>query len=118
MLESNASLDEHNCLPTHRTIRDWIMKYFERYKEVVIEQLRNVLGKVHISFDLWTSRNLLALCGIAVHFIDKQGKLRTRTFPLSLPEVVGSHTGANIAEGIATIFNEFGIEDRLGYFVL
>jgi hypothetical protein len=116
MLESNTSLEEHNCLPAHRSIRDWITKDFERYKEVVKEQLQNALGKVHISFNLWSSRNLLALCGIVVHFINKQGKLCT--FLLSLPEIAGSHTGTNIAESVAAILNEFALGDRVGYFVL
>ena len=116
MLELNASLEEHNCLPTHRSIRDWIMKDFERYKGIVTDHLHNALGKVHLSFDLWTSRNLLTLCGIVVHFINQHGKLCT--FLLSLPEVVGSHTGVNIAEGVVAIINEFGLQDLLGYFVL
>jgi hypothetical protein len=116
MLDLNGSLGELNCLPTHRSIRDWIMKDFERYKGVVAGHLHNALGKIHISFDIWTSRNLLTLCGIVVHFINQQGKLCT--FLLSLPEVVGSHTGVNIAEGVAAIINEFGLKDRIGYFVL
>jgi hypothetical protein len=74
MLELNESLGELDCLPTHRSVRDWIIKDFNKYKGIVTEHLQNALGKVHISFDLWTSRNLLTLCGIIVHFIDKQGK--------------------------------------------
>jgi hypothetical protein len=116
MLELNASLGELGCLHTHRSIHDWIMKDFDRYKGIVTEHLHNALGKIHISFDLWTSRNLLTLCGIVVHFINQQGKLCT--FLLSLPDVVGSHTGINIAEGVTAIIHEFGLKDRLGYFVL
>src|SRR6267142_4510766 len=116
MLELNESLGELDCLPTHRSIHDWIIKDFNKYKGIVTEHLQNALGKVHISFDLWTSRNLLTLCGIIVHFIDKQGKLCT--FLLSLPEIVGSHTGVHIAESVAAIIHEFNLMDRIGYFVL
>ena len=116
MLELNTSLGELDCLPTHRSIRDWIMKDFNRYKGMVTEHLRNALGKIHISFDMWTSRNLLTLCGIVVHFINKRGKLCT--FLLSLPEIIGSHTGVNIAEGVAAIIHEFNLNNRIGYFVL
>lgn len=70
MLELNGSLGDLNCLPTHRSIRDWITKDFERYKGIVAGHLHNALGKIHISFDIWTSRNLLTLCGIVVHFIN------------------------------------------------
>jgi len=43
MLESNSSLDEHNCLPIHETIHKWIIKDFEKYK-VIIEQLKMLQG--------------------------------------------------------------------------
>jgi hypothetical protein len=116
MLELNGSLEEIHCLPNHRSIRDWIMKDYERYKGIIAEQLRNALGKIHMSFDLWTSRNLLTLCGIVVHFINQQGRLCTAL--LTLPEIVGSHTGVNIAEGVMAIINEFGLQNQIGYFVL
>lgn len=51
------------------------------------------------------SRNLLTLCGIVTYLI-QQGK--SSRFLLSLPEVVGGHTGANITKGVA-ITREFGL---------
>jgi hypothetical protein len=116
MVELNDSVEELGCLPTHRSVRDWIIRDFNKYKGIVRQHLQNSLGKIHISFDLWTSRNLLTLCGIVAHFIDKRGRLSI--FLLSLPEIIGSHTGLNIAEGVTTIINEFGLKDRIGYFVL
>jgi hypothetical protein len=35
-----------------------------------------------------------------------------------LPEIVGSHTGVNIAESVAAIIHEFNLMDWIGYFVL
>jgi hypothetical protein len=116
MLELNDSLGELDCLPTHKSIRDWIIKDFDKFKGTVAQCLHDSCGKIHMSFDLWSSRNLLSLCGIVVHFIDKHGKLRI--FLLSLPEIVGSHSGLNIAESVSAIINEFGLENRIGYFVL
>jgi hypothetical protein len=60
--------------------------------------------------------NHLSLCGIAVHFIDHTGNLQT--FLLSLPELVGSHKGTNIAECVGDIVSEFDIQEWVGYFVL
>jgi hypothetical protein len=116
MLELDGSLRQTDYLPTHRTIRDWIMRDFNRFKGIVAQHLQNALSKIHASFDLWTSRNLLTLCGTVVHFIDNEGKLCT--FLLSLPELVGSHTGVNIAESVTTIIHDYKIGDRIGYFVL
>jgi hypothetical protein len=60
--------------------------------------------------------NHLSLCGIVVHFIDHTRNLQT--FLLSLPELVGSHKGTNIAECVGAIVGEFNIQERVGYFVL
>jgi hypothetical protein len=107
-------LDDH--LPTHKTVRDWILKDFNKFKDTIKKHLHGTLGKVHVSFDLWTSRSLLSLCGIVVHFVDSHGKLCT--YLLSLPEVLGNHTGVNISDTVATILRDYGIADRIGYFVL
>ena len=47
-------------------------------------QLQQAIGKVTMSFDLWSSRNMLALLGICVHFLDMDGKYQS--FLLALPE--------------------------------
>ena len=97
------------------TIRQWILKDYKSYKSVVTELLKGVQGKVNISFDLWSSKNLLSLCGLVVHFI-ADGKLRQ--FLLSISWLVGAHTGLSIAEGVAAILAEFDLQDQVGYFTL
>ena len=116
MLEANSSLEQAGCQPSHNTIREWIMKDQHRYKGIITEVLQNSNRLINISFDLWSSMNYLSLCGIVVHFINNTGNLQT--FLLSLPELVGSHKGINIAEEVGAILSEFGIQERVGYFVL
>ena len=53
---------------------------------------------------------------IIAHFIDEAGKIRR--FLLSIPEVDGRHTGANIGAGVARIIEDFEIADRIGFFVV
>ena len=53
--------------------------------------------------------------GIVVHFIDAKYKLRT--FLLSLPHISGRHTGVNQSELLKEIIYEFGIGDKLGFFI-
>ena len=82
---------------------------------MVTELLKGAQGKVNISFDLWSSKNLLSLCSLVVHFI-ADGKLHQ--FLLSIPWLVGAHTGLNIAESVAAILAEFDLQDQVGYFTL
>jgi hypothetical protein len=116
MLCAHEGLDQAGCLPTRNTIRDWIIRDWASYKSVIQGLLGLAQGKVNISFDLWSSRNILSLCGIVVHFIDGNGKLRQ--FLLSIPRLVGSHKGTNIAADVAAIILEFDLQNRVGYFVL
>ena len=53
--------------------------------------------------------------GVIVHFLDADYKFRT--FLLSLPDIIGQHTGANLAELSLQIFNEYGISNKVGFFV-
>jgi hypothetical protein len=105
-----------SSLPTDKTIRNWVHQEYEAGKPAVIAVLGRAQGQVHISFDLWTSRNMLSLVGIVVHFLDAHGKYYS--FLLSLPEQQGSHSGSNIADNVQKIIDEFGLKDKIGYFVL
>ena len=116
MIYANDFLEEAGCLPTRKTIREWILNDWRGYKGIVTELLNSAQGQVHIAMDMWTSCNLLSLCRLVVHFIDGDGNLRN--FLLSIPELIGRHTGSNIYEGATAIINEFNIQDRIGYFVL
>lgn len=110
----NGRCEEH--LPKHQTIREWIMEEYKHHKRTVIQALQNARSKIHICFDLWTSRNLLALNGIVAHFLGAD--YQPRTLLLALPEQKDAHTGDNIASHVARIIEEFKIEGNLGYFVL
>ena len=116
MLAANDGLELAGCLPSRTTLRAWIMDDWKRHKGVITALLDSISGQVHLSFDLWTARNLISLNGIVAHFIDENA--RKRTFLLGLPQIEGSHTGDNIAESVGAIIHEFNIQSRIGYFVL
>ncbi|KAI8406519.1 hypothetical protein FOFC_13989 [Fusarium oxysporum] len=84
---ANSAIIESGSLPTHTTIRDWIVRSFNRHKGVVTEILGRSLGRINISFDAWSSRKFTSLLGLAVHFLDDEGKFRT--FLLGLPQIEG-----------------------------
>ena len=112
---ANHAIIESGSLPTHSTIREWIIRSFDRHKGVVTELLGRALSRIHVSFDAWSSRNFTSLLGLTVHFLDEEG--RFRAFLLGLPQVEGRHTGENLADRVSEIIHEYGLEDRIGYFV-
>ncbi|THX67806.1 hypothetical protein D6D08_06550 [Aureobasidium pullulans] len=111
----NPAVDSRGCLPWHGTMRRWISQVYNSHLGVVTETLHLASSAIHFSFDLWTSRNLKALCGINVHFADAYGNLKT--FLLALPQQEGKHTGTNIADTIAEIISRFSLDEKIGFFV-
>jgi hypothetical protein len=111
----NPAVDSRGCLPYHSTLRRWISQVYNSHVGVITEQLHSATSAIHISFDLWTSRNLKALCGINCHFADEYGNLKS--FLLALPQQEGKHTGVNIADTIAEIITSFGLTNNIGFFV-
>jgi hypothetical protein len=82
---------------------------------IVTEKLHAATSKIHLSFDLWTSRSLRALLDTNCHFVDEFGNLKT--FLLALPQQLGQHSGVNIADQITAIIEHFNIIESIGYFL-
>lgn len=111
----NPAVERRGCMPCHGTVRNWINSAFDSHLGIVTDLLQSATSQIHISFDLWTSRSLIALAGINCHFLDKN--MNYRTFLLSLPHQQGRHTGANIAETVAETIYHFGLQEKVGFFV-
>lgn len=110
----NPAVARRGCLPGHQTMANWIEAAYEANVGLIKEFLDNALSNINLSFDLWTSRKMVAFCGITAHFCDARGKYRS--FLLALPQHAGSHAGSNIAETISEIITTFSLEKKLGYF--
>ena len=98
----------------HHTIRTWISRQFDFQKQQVKKRLQASLSCVHITTDLWTSGNELALLGAIAHFVNSQGSLEEVL--ICLNEVKGPHTGENLSQYVLEAINDFDITSRLGYF--
>ena len=116
MLEANSNLERAGCLPSSTALKEWIMRDFDYYFGVANEVLASFKWRVHFTFDLWTSGNHLCLNGVFAHWLDDAGN--KRKLLLSIPSINESHTGDNIAIGIEDIIRKFGLEQRIGFFVL
>jgi hypothetical protein len=55
------------------TLRTWILEAYRAHKEVMVEVLHAAPGQVHITADVWTSPNDIALLGVVGHFINENG---------------------------------------------
>jgi hypothetical protein len=105
-----------DAIRTGKTVKDWIMKGYRIHKAKVKQELQDSVSKIHISFDLWTSGNCLSLNAIVAHFVNAEFK--NQTILLATPEQTDSHAGTDIAEQVIFVIKGFGIQDRLGFFVL
>jgi len=83
------------ALPHSTTLREWVIQTYNDHKQTIIDELRQAQGLIHLSFDLWTSRNLIALNGVVAHYYAADGS--AKTLLLALPEHEDEHSGVNIA---------------------
>jgi len=60
---ANKLTTSTHCIPHHTTLRKMIIAEYSKYKGVVTELLRAAQSKIHMSFDLWTSRKLKCFAG-------------------------------------------------------
>jgi hypothetical protein len=113
-LGSNHLVD---LVPTGDTIRAWIIKEFDdRKQEIKRQVLEDAQGKIHLSFDLWTSDGtIMSIIAIVAHYLDKTWINKTRL--IALRRLYGSHSGQNMARLLMSVIQEFEITKRLGYFM-
>jgi hypothetical protein len=115
---------QHYCDPSAaalipksgNTIKAWIYVLFNQAKDHLRSMLHRAPGVIHITLDMWSSTNQLPLLGVIAHFSDEDGFLQQVL--LGLRTIEGGHTGENMAEAVLIVVNEYGIEDRLGYFMM
>ena len=114
VLELNDELKDY-ITPNGDTVRSWIIAEFESQKAQVKQELQASLSKTHLTFDLWTSDNGLALLGVVSHYLDQE--MKARSVAIVLKTVDGVHSGENIAPVMISVIDEFEIGSKLGYFV-
>lgn len=98
------------------TIRNWSLKKLKVRQSELIEALQFSKSLVHFSFDLWTSPHYRSILGIVGHYTNSKGK--NITLLLGLRRLIGSHSGANMAEPVIQVIQEYELADKIGYFVL
>lgn len=101
---------------SHNTIQEWTIRTYKHHKQVIQDSLQSALSKIHLTVDLWTSPNTLAVIGVVSHYISDSGQLEHAV--LALREIDGEHSGENQSTCIMEVVQEYGIASKIGYFVM
>lgn len=89
------------------TIRNWSLKKLKVRQSELIEALQFSKSLVHFSFDLWTSPHYRSILRIVGHYANSKGK--NITLLLGLRRLIGSHSGANMAEPVIQVIQEYDL---------
>jgi hypothetical protein len=96
------------------TTRSDIMQCFKTAKQSITEKFSTARSKIHLSFDLWSSPNHKSIMAIVGHWTNSEFKVETAT--LGMKEIFGEHKGEHLAPVIYKLLQEYGIEDKVGWF--
>lgn len=98
------------------TVRKWVISEYQRQKEIRKEAIRQSRSRISISFDTWTAPFARKhIISIIAHFVDENWE--RRFLQLSMSRLYGGHSGANLSAHIVPILRDWGINDRIGYFI-
>ena len=94
------------------TVRNWIEEEYFRAKQHVKQRLAEARSRIHISFDLWTSPNSIAICAVVADFVNPDHRLCNVL--IGSNRMKGGHGGENIAEVMIPVLEEYDISSKLG----
>ncbi|KAJ8456982.1 hypothetical protein ONZ45_g18499 [Pleurotus djamor] len=94
-------------IPSHTTVRTKIMDNGEKSMKAMVEMFSKLDSKVSLSLDAWTSSNQYAFLAIVAHFVSNDGILEE--ILIDFQELIGAHTGANLAEVVWRTMTNFGL---------
>jgi hypothetical protein len=69
--------------------------------------LSEAKSRIHISFDLWTSLNALAIYAVVAHFVDNNHRVYNAL--IGFKRIKGGHRGENIAEVVIPVLKEYEV---------
>jgi hypothetical protein len=103
---------------SHVSVTRYVMRLYDAIWPAVVTSLSQSLSKIHISFDGWTTKGgKRGFLGLVAHFVAHTGNLID--LPIALPQLMGPHSGDNIAQIVLSVLKDFGVSaSQVGYFVL
>jgi len=110
-------LNDRNQIPrSPTTIKQRILNHFHLFQPCIAELMQQAVTHIHLACDGWTSpHQTMVVLGIIAHFTSQVG---TRMNPVIGPcSLEGSYTGSNITGVVSKLLQEYGVQERLGYFI-
>ncbi|KAG7404443.1 putative AC transposase [Fusarium oxysporum f. sp. rapae] len=98
---------------SRRTFTRALVLNYERYRQILQNNIQEAIGDVHISTDMWTSPARKAYLCICVRWISQDYQFKHGM--LALPQVLFSHSVEIQAAIILRTLKSFGITTKLGY---
>lgn len=100
----------------YHTMRAWLIEAYHQKQTVLKGILKGSKSNVHLSFDLWTSNNNIALLAVVSHFVDEEYNIRT--ILLALHWIKGNHSDENLAHTVLQVIHDYDLQSKFGYFIL
>jgi hypothetical protein len=116
LLTTTSNLVPQVLPQSHNTVREWAVRSYHDRKLRVKNILQKARSRIHLSFDLWTSTNHHAFNAIVAHFVTSDYKVAS--ILLAFRNLLGPHSGENIAASVQEVVQEYYIQASLGCFVL
>lgn len=98
------------------TVKDDLQGSYEKKKEIVKMALQSAVSSIHIVPDNWTSPNGHGVIGLTVQFVSEEHGLQSLV--VKIQELDGQHSGENMAEVVMRFIREYGIAQKVGYFMM
>ncbi|XP_019175760.1 PREDICTED: zinc finger BED domain-containing protein DAYSLEEPER-like [Ipomoea nil] len=76
-----------------------------------VQELLNLVDKISITTDIWTSNQNIQYMVITAHFMDMDSKLQKRV--INFVEVLPPHTGTCVCDAIYKCLQGWGIEEKV-----
>lgn len=96
--------------PDCKTIStSYIPKFYSKEKERIGQAVANV-SSFAMTTDIWTSRSKLTYTGLTIHYVDHEFKLQSHL--LKTKDFPEDHTGANIAEELELMLDEWKLDKQ------
>lgn len=92
------------------TARDMVKLYNERVVNL-IEIFKTSVSSVALTSDIWNGKAKEDYLSVVAHFVNSNWELEKRLIGLRL--IDESHTGRNIAERIAIVVDEYGLNNKI-----
>ncbi|THH15387.1 hypothetical protein EUX98_g9474 [Antrodiella citrinella] len=104
-------------IPHRDKVTSTILKEYHLERLNMIEEMKNTLGRVSLTTDLWSDPNRDSYMGVTAHYMVRDAKTHRITYRdvlLAFRYVGGSHTGENLEKEFFKIIEEYGIEKKIG----